>query len=332
MATSTATAFNDGEVRAGSRVLSVFENPLNARILRAHADGPQRLAELQEKIAWSAQTTVRAALSNLRGLGALTKRTVGNSPHAVATALSPAGEEMLFVADEVEAWLALSPEGPIAPDGEEAKGAVKALAGGWSSTLMRALANRPFTLTELASLIPEVSYPALERRVSWMRASGQIEPVEKEGRGTPYVVTDWLRHSIAPLSAAGRCERRHMDGKSGRITNIEVETSFLLAVPLAPLPPYASGTCMLAVQTDPIEPDDEDPGLAGVTVDVRHGQVLSCEPEISGEQSTWAVGTPETWLDVLIEGRIEDLRIGGINPQLALDLVSGMRFALFSDR
>ena len=332
MATSDATAFNEGEIRAGSRVLSVFENPLNARILRAHADGPQRLAELQEKIGLSAQTTVRAAVSNLRGLGALTKQTVGNSPHAVATTLSPVGEEMLFVADEVDAWLALSPDGPIAADSEEAKGAVKALAAGWSSTLMRALANGPFTLTELASLIPEISYPALERRVSWMRASGQIEPVEKEGRGTPYVVTDWLRHSIAPLCAAGRCERRHMDGESGPITAIEVETSFLLSTPLAPLPPHATGTCMLAAQTDPTEPDDEDPGLAGVTVEVQGGQVRSCAPEISAEPSTWAVGTPETWLDVVIEGRIEDLRIGGINPQLALDLVSGMHFALFIDR
>jgi DNA-binding HxlR family transcriptional regulator len=332
MATSDATASNEGEIRAGSRVLSVFENPLNTRILRAHADGPQRLAELQEKIGWSAQTTVRAAVSNLRSLGALTKQTVGKSPYAVATTLNPAGEEMLFVADEVEAWLALSPDGPIAPDGEEAKGAVKALAGGWSSTLMRALANRPFTLTELAGLIPEVSYPALERRVSWMRASGQIEPVEKEGRGTPYVVTDWLRHSIAPLCAAGRCERRHMDDESGPITAVEVETAFLLSTPLAPLPPRAGGTCMLAVQTHPTEPDAKDPGLAGVTVAVRQGQVVSCAPEISGEPSTWAVGAPETWLDVVIEGRIDDLRIGGANPQLALDLVSGIHFALFIDR
>lgn len=327
-----AIASIDGEVRAGSRVLSVFENPLNARVLRGHVEGSLRLAELQEKVGWSAPTTVRAAVSNLCELGALTKQTVDDSPYAVATALSPAGEEMLFVADEVEAWLALCPDGPIAPGGEEAKGAVKALAGGWSSTLMRALANRPFTLTELNSLIPEVSYPSLERRISWMRTTGQIEPAEKEGRGTPYVVTDWLRHAIAPLCAAGRCERRHLGNESGPITSIEVEASFLLAIPLTPLPGYAGGTCMLAVQTDPVEPDATDPGLAGVTVEVARGQVLSCAPEISAEPTTWAVGTPETWLDVVIDGRIDDLRLGGANPQLALDLVTGIHFALFIDR
>lgn len=332
MATSDASASNGGEVRAGSLVLSVFENPLNARILRAHASGPQRLAELQERVGWSAQTTVRAALANLRQLGVLVKEVVGNSPHAVATELTPAGEEMLFVADRVDAWLALCPAGPIPSDGEAAKGAIKALAGGWSSTLMRVLANRPGTLTELDSLIPDVSYPSLERRISWMRTTGQVATVETQGRGTPYVVTDWLRHAIAPLCAAGRCERRHLNAESGPITDIEVEASFLLAIPLAPLPAYANGSCMLVAQTDPVEPDEKEPGLAGVTVEIERGQVISSVPQVSTEPTTWAVGTPEAWLDVVIDGRIDDLRIGGAKPQLALDLIAGLHIALFGDQ
>jgi DNA-binding HxlR family transcriptional regulator len=332
METFDADASTDGDMRAGSRVLSIFENPLNARVLRAHVSGSQRLAELQERFGWSAQTTLRAAVSNLRRLGTLTKETVGSSPYAVATALTPAGEEMLFVADEVDAWLALCPDGPIPPDSDAAKGAVKALTGGWSSTLMRALANRPFTLTELDSLIPGVSYPALERRISRMRATGQIEPVEKEGRGTPYVVTDWLRQAIAPLCAAGRCERRHLGAESGPITEIEVEASFMLAIPLVQLPPYAGGVCMLAVQTDPVEPNEQNPGLAGVTVEVERGKVVSCAPKVNEKPRTWAVGTPETWLDVVIDGRIEGLRLGGARPQLALDLVTGIHNALFGQR
>jgi DNA-binding HxlR family transcriptional regulator len=322
----------DEEIRAGSRVLSVFENPLNALILRAHADGPLRLTDLQDKVGWSAQTTVRAAVSGLRGLDALTKIQVGASPYAVATALTPAGEEMLFVADEVEAWLTLCPDGPVPPQSAEAKAAVKALAGGWGSTLMRALANRPFTLTELDSLIPDVSYPALERRMAWMRSTGQIEPVEKDGRGTPYVVTEWLRQAIAPLCAAGRCERRHMASQSGPITAVEVEASFLLALPLVPLPPGLSGACMLAVQTDPAEPGEREPGLAGVTVEVERGEIRSCAPQVRSEPSTWAVGAPETWLDVVIDGQIDDLRIGGAHPQLALDLATGIHLALFANR
>lgn len=332
MAGPNATASIEGEVRAGSRVLAVFENPLNARVLRAHVDGPCRLNELQEKAGWAAQTTVRAAIANLCELGALERRSTDDSSHGVATELSSAGEEMLFVAGEVEAWLARCPDGPIDPDGEEAKGAVKALAGGWSSTLMRALANRSFTLTELAGLIPDISYPALERRITWMRASGQIEPIEKKGRGTPYVVTDWLRYAIAPLAAAGRWERRHLGNECPPVTDFEVEASFLLTLPLAPLPEYARGTCMLAAQTDPTEPDAREPGLAGVCVEVTKGQTQSCAPEVRTEPQTWAVGTPNTWFEAVIDGQIEDLRIGGVNPQLALDLVNGIHFALFSDR
>jgi DNA-binding HxlR family transcriptional regulator len=332
MATPDTAALPDVGIRAGSRVLSLFENPLNTRVLRAHGDGPKRLAELHELVGRPAQTTVRVAVANLCAVGVLYKRSVEDSPAAVATALSPAGREMLFVADEVEAWLRRCPDGAIAPDSEEARGAVKALGGGWNSALIHGLANRPFTLAELDGLIPGVSYPSLERRVSWMRATGQIEPVEKKGRGTPYVATDWLRQAIAPLCAAGRCERRHLEAESGPITAIEVEASFLLAVPLAPLRRGARGSCMLAVQTDPVEPNAAEPKLAGVTVEVEGGQVASCLPEIHAEPTTWAVGAPEAWLDVVIDGRIEDLRIGGVDPQLALDLVTGMHFSLFIDR
>ena len=82
---SNAAASMEREIRAGSRVLGVFENPLNTRVLRAHADGPQRLADLQEKVGWSAQTTVRAAVASLHELGALTRQEANGSSNAMAT-------------------------------------------------------------------------------------------------------------------------------------------------------------------------------------------------------------------------------------------------------
>lgn len=330
MSSSGVIASIEEEIRAGSRVLSVFENPLNARILRAHGEGSLRPAELRERVG-SPAATVRAAVAGLVEVGALSKQSVGASGHAVSTALSSTGEEMLFVADVVESWLELCPAGPIAPDGEAAKEAVKALAGGWSSRLVRALASGPHTLTELHELIPDVSYQSLERRISWMRATGQIEAVAKPGRGTPYGVTDWLRRAIAPLGAAGRCERRHMEAESGPITDVEVEASFLLALPLVPLRSSARGTCLLAAHTGP-NGSEEDLPLTGVTVEVERGAVVSCAPAVSQEPGTWAVGSPETWLDAVIDGRIDDLRVGGADPQLALDLATGLHFALFGDR
>ena len=331
MATPDAIALTNGEVRAGSHVLSLFANPLTARILRAHTNGPLRLSALHEQIGWSPHTTLRAAVTNLCKVGALEKGPNGDSRPSAATALTPAGEEMIVVADTVERWLGASPAGPISPNSDEAKGAIKALAGGWNSTLMRALANQPFTLTGLDKMIPEVSYPSLERRLARMRATGQIEAVEARDRGTPYVVTEWSRRAIAPLCVAGRCERRHLPHATAPITDVEVEASFMLTLPLAHLPPSASGVCMLAVQTGGDESQEQGRNLAGVTVEVRRGEVVSCATQIHQSPPTWALGAAETWLDVVIDGRLEQLRFGGARPQLAADLVHGIHFALFSE-
>ncbi len=331
LATPEAIASTNGEVRAGSHVLSLFANPLTGRILRAHAAGPLRLSALHEQIGWSPHTTLRAAVNNLCGVGALEKGGNGDRRPSAATALTPTGREMIAVADAVERWLAAAPAGPISPNSDEAKGAIKALAGGWNSTLMRALANRPFTLTGLDKQIPEVSYPSLERRLARMRATGQIEAVEAKDRGTPYAVTEWLRRAIAPLSVAGRCERRHLPDVTAPITEVEVEASFMLTVPLARLHESASGTCMLAVQTGSEEPRQNGRGLAGVTVEVRRGEIVSCGTGIHQRPTTWALGTAEAWLDVVIDGCLGELRFGGARPQLAADLVNSIHFALFGE-
>jgi DNA-binding HxlR family transcriptional regulator len=319
------------DIRAGSRVLSLFANPLHALILRAHVDGPLRLAEVHERIGWAAHTTLRAAITNLCKFGALARQEAGAGRRiSVATELTPTGEEMLVVAEVVERWLTFAPGGPIAPDSDAARGAVKALTSGWSSTLMRALANRSFTLTELDRLIPGISYPSLERRVASMRATGLIEPVQAEGRGTPYVVTDWLRRSIAPLCVAGRCERRRLGDQTAPVTNIETEAAFMLAIPLVPLPARANGTCMLAVRTEAGETDDRGRHLSGVTVEVGRGEILSCAARVEQAPPTWALGSAKTWFDVVIDGNLENLRFGGARPQLALNLAAGLHLALFN--
>lgn len=325
-------AVTAAEARAGTHVLGIFENPLNTRILRAHADGAKRFAELERKVGWSAPTTLRAAVSRLCDLGALRKLTVRASPYAVATALTRLGEEMLLVAAELEAWLGHCPQGPAALDGEVAKVVIKALGGGWNSTLMRALSSAPVGLVELSRLIPDVSYPALERRMGWMRSTGQIEPVETGERSTPYIATRWLRQAVAPICVAGRCERRHMGEVSPRATSVEVETAFLLAVPLAPLRGDATGCCMLGVQIESDDVATDGPVLAGVTVDLAGGELLFCEPARDAEPPTWAVGPSTAWLDAVIDGSIEGLRIGGADPQLALDLIAGIHCGLFTDR
>jgi DNA-binding HxlR family transcriptional regulator len=326
-----ATGVDD--TRAGARVLTILANPLHVRILRAHDSGALRATELNEKTGWPAQTTLRAAVTNLREAGLLDRREVSSMPLGVATELTPAGREMLFAADIIERWLAKSPSGPMPLDGDRAKGAVKALAAGWNTKMVRSLAYEPASLTELAQRIPEVSYPSLERRFTRMRNTHQIEPSPAPGRGSPFAVTPWLRHAIAPLCASARCERLYLRDESAPITPVEIESAFLLAMPMAPLPATANGTCILSVlpeaDEDGQQRDELDP--AGVTIEVEEGTIVRCVPAIDKTTPVWALGTPMDWLSAVIDGHIEGLRFGDARPQLAADLVNGMHLALFGD-
>lgn len=315
------------DTRAGARVLGLFESPLNVRVLRAHAAGPLRLAELQEQIGWSAEATVRGAIKNLQERGGLVRQSAEGKSNAVATALGPAGRDLLTVAEVLEGWMSECPSKPIELEGEHAAVVVKALAEGWSSSLIRALATVPSTLTELSEQIPEINYPSLERRIGWMRTTGQIDALQKQPRGVPYAPTRWLRRAITPLAMAMRCERRHMKGNPP-ITDVEVESAFLLALPVAPLPENRRGSCMLAIQTDAVEFDEDQP-LAGVNLELHLDGSTSWSVGVVAKPSTWAVGTAEDWLTAMLDGRFEFLRIGGADPQFAADVINAMRYAVF---
>ena len=311
-------------------MLTLLANPLHGRILRAHAEGPLRMSELVDRAELPPQTTLRAALATLREAGFLGRREVTRMPYGVATELTEAGREALFALEVVEGWLGRSPDGPIPVDSDRAKAAIKALAGGWNSTVILALAIEPASLTELDSRIAEMSYPSLERRLSSLRATHQVEPVPSEERRTRYAVTNWTRHSVAPLCVAGRCERLYMREESAPITAIEIETSFLLAIQLVPpLPEGTDGSCVLSVLPEAGEHGEGDPRPAGVTIEVENGKIVSCVPEVPDEAPLWALGTPMDWLNAVIDGRLASLRFGGNSPQLAADLVNGLHLALF---
>jgi len=314
-------------------VLSLCAGPLTIPILRAHTDGPLRFPELREGIGGAAQTTLRSQVGSLRELGALAKRERGGMPYTVENELTGVGRAVLLAADALEAWLERAPQGPISLGSEPAKAAIRALVGGWGSTMLRALAARPLSLTELDALIPELSYPGIERRLGAMRAARQVEQVSGQGGGRPYVVTPWLRQAVAPLAVAGRCECQHLAEEAEVVTRIDIEAVFLLAVPLVTLPEGRAGACLLAVDTSAGESGGAELGepqgrLAGVRVAVEDGQVVSCVSKLESDPGTWALGTVETWLDALIDGRLDGLRIGGEDPDFVRSLVTGLHASL----
>jgi len=317
-------------VRAGGTVLSLIGAPLSIPILRAHLEGPLRLPDLRERIGGAAQTTLRGQVGNLRGIGALERRVLSGMPYTVENELTPIGLEVLSVAGVVEAWLARAPQGAIPLGSESAKGAIRALVGGWGSTVLRALAARPLSLTELSSVINDHSYPALERRLSAMRAARQLEPRTGGDRGAkPYGVTEWTRQAVAPIVAAAHCECKYLARSTSPLSRIDIEAAFLLSVPLVDLDVTRSGACLFAVDTGGGGSEQPTDRLAGVHVEVEGGTIMTCSSRLERDPRTWALGSTAAWVDAILAGNAERLRIGGDLVKLAEELIQRLHTSLF---
>jgi DNA-binding HxlR family transcriptional regulator len=307
-------------MRAGGYGLSLLSVPLNIDVLTALEDGPRPLIDLRREAGSPPQTTMRGYLRDLTDAGVLVRSRQRACPSAVTFALARAGRDLLQVARILEAWLSRAPEGSLELGDSGAKSATKALIDGWSSSIVRALAARPFSLTELSRLISALNYPSLERRLTALRLSRLIESCSGNGRARPYQVSLWLRQAMAPLVAAARWERRYLPKRAAPIGRIDIEAAFLLAVPLLELPSEVSGACRLAVEL----PDgSQQPGLAGALVEVEEGRIVSCHSNLRGNVSASAVGSARGWLAAAVESDVSDLELSG-DRELVLALIDAL--------
>jgi DNA-binding HxlR family transcriptional regulator len=312
-------------LRAGTHALSLLAAPINVAAIEALADGPQPLTELRHAAGGPSQSTLRLRLRELTDLGVLVRGRQEGFPRALDFELAGPGRDLLVVMALLRAWLARSPSGPVELGAPPAKGMIKALVEGWGSTVLRALAAKPLTLTELDRLISGLNYPSLERRLGTLHHCGQVEPLPSRGRGTPYRVTRWLRQGVAPLAAAARWERLHSPETTAPIGRIDIEAAFLLVVPLVALAPELSGDCRLTVETR----GNGERQLAGIKVRVEEGRVTSHVTNLEGHADAWASGSTTDWLRAVIERDRAGLEIGG-DCRLAGDLVDGLHGMLFT--
>jgi len=311
-------------MRSGAQTLSLLAAPLNFLILQALSEEPKAQVTLRRETGLPAQTTIRAQLKKLSEVGAIIKGQRDAFPGTHAYELTEAGQDLLFVATSVQCWLEKAPDAPLTLGGNGAKAAISALAEGWSTTLMRALAAKPLTLTELNDIIGTLNYPALQRRLGAMRLAGQLEAHSGTGRGSPNRITDWLREGVAPIAAAARWERCHLPDDTAAITTIDTEATFLLAMPLLRLPSDLSGSCRLAAEL----PNGSKWSLAGVMVEIENGRVASCVTRLEGVPEAWVLGSPAAWLNAVIEADMSDLEVGG-DRQLGRTILDGLHGALF---
>ncbi len=311
------------ETRSGAETLALLADPLNRTILTELAEGPKRLVDLRRESGAAPQTTVRAHLKAMEVSGIATLQGRPGAPQSVEWALTDPGRDLVGVMEALEQWLQKAPEEPMVFDSDAAKMAIKALVGGWSSTIMWALAAGPLSLSQMASAINQVSYPSLERRLSAMRLTGQLEIAEAEGRGTPYMVTEWLQRGVTPLAAAVRWERSHFPDETPPVTRIDAEAALLLALPLLDVPPELKGACRMGV-----EDIEEDCDLCGAIANVEKGKVASCTVDVDGRVDAWTDGPTAAWAGALTGTDGDGLEVGG-DEQLAGELLGGLRVTLF---
>jgi DNA-binding HxlR family transcriptional regulator len=310
-------------MRSGSEALSMLAVPLNVNVLRAldEGEGPTPLPELRRAIGHPPVTTMRSYLRRLVELGLVKRHREDDFPGSVSYLITPRGRRLLAVGEELQVWLRAAPEGDMELGSTVSKSVVKALVDGWSTGLIRALAARPLGLTELNRVIPHVSYPTLERRLTAMRQVGLIEPDRNgNGRVTRCAVTPWLRQAVAPLTAAVGWECVCLPDQMPAPTRIDAEAAFLLAVPTLELSSEVDGTCRLAVEFR----RGSDLDFAGVTIGLAGGSVKSCVSRTDGAPDAWASGAVLDWFRWMrgLDGhRIE---IGG-DPSIAHAVADGLR-------
>lgn len=314
--------------RAGAQILILLANPLHGKILRAHEDGPPAKNEVHRRTGWPPDTTLRRATKSLREAGLIQTAKIKSSTRATTTELTEAGHEALFVVNVIERWLVKAPRGGIVPFSDEAKAAIKALAEGWSSTVIWEIATNPASLAELTERITWLSYPSLERRVTKLRSARQIDATGEERNGR-YEATPWLRQGVAVLAAAVRCERRHMAETTAPVTAKEIEAGLMLAIPILPLPPDAEGRYVLSA-TPETESRSIKAEAAGVEIELKKGKIVRINTELDKNPATWVLGAPTEWLDSVIDGKVSALRISrGPGMKAVAGLVKALHLTLF---
>jgi DNA-binding HxlR family transcriptional regulator len=234
---------------------------------------------------------------------------------------SSKGEEFLFVAFAIERWLRNCPGGPLELGLRGAR-ALAPLVCCWSATVTHALAPEPLTLAELDRAVSVLDADTVAEHVEAMERSGQVRTLP-EAKETRYALTDWGREAIAPIVAAIRYECRYPEDDVLPPDVFDAEAAFQMALPLLRLPPHLRGSCRLGVEIS-----GEEPLMAGATVQVERGCVLSSSALLDEAPETWATGSPLDWCETVIDPSTERLELGG-DTELAGALLEALHETLF---
>jgi len=309
--------------RAGALALAVLADSLDARILIALDTGSTGIGDLRTAVGVPPPTTLRGHLRALEKLGLLARRRAEVFPGRTEVGLLESGRGLLRVAERVAGWLAARPGASVALGTPTSHAVLVALADGWSSLLVRALAAAPLSLVQLDRLIGSLDYPTLSRRVDALKVTGLVRACGSTDRATPYAPTDWLARAVGPLISAA-CWELESGVKAAPIGAVEVEAALLLGGPRIRAAASVSGSCRLVVRMG-------DRGAAGGVVRVDRGRVVSVTIDLRQFASAAISAGTATWMSALLDGDGRGLAVSG-NQRLALPLAESMTAALEGPR
>jgi DNA-binding HxlR family transcriptional regulator len=312
--------------RTGAQILACLAVPLNVTLLRELQTGPKLLDELRQASGTAPRRVLRSHLGALGRLGIVARRGPGLFPALREYALAEPGRELRFVMVALERWFAASRGERFELDSDDAGDAIEMVLDAWSSTVMRALAARPCSLSELDELVEPLSHASLGRRVEAMRRAGLLETTGHDGEGSSYVRTAWLCRAMGPLVAASRWERRNLRDRSAPIGCADAETALLLTMPLLQLPPTARGSCRLVV--DVSDGNGEPPATVTAVAD---GCRIASYEAASRNAAASASGPPSAWFRAAIEANPDHIAVDG-DRRLAKNVLDALYAALYSLR
>jgi DNA-binding HxlR family transcriptional regulator len=296
--------------RAGGEVLALLSDALNSSILRALMGGPLSVPELGRRLGPTSRTTRFSRLRDLERLGIITREKRPGTPPVAYCGLSPSGRELLPVVRRFARWLAESPDAPSSPDELDGARSIKALAVAWDTTVLRWLAERPCSVTELDSLSPpDVTHHEVRTARESLSGVGMISPVASDERGQPYAANEWTRRAAGCIAAAIRWKKAFLAGARPP-SPAEAEGLLRLLLPLVEIQPtLQDGVCTLRI--------DRHANLPVLVM--GDGRIVPCEPPPDHPRVSQVSGDAEAWFRAFLDGRTDSLRMrGGIHLTVAL--------------
>jgi DNA-binding HxlR family transcriptional regulator len=241
--------------------------------------------------------------------------------------LSSAGREVLEVIGAIDGWLEKRP-GPrlVIGEDDEVQDLLRVFLDSWRAGILHPLASAPLTLTELGLGLDTLSRGSLQEALAELRDARLLEARPGGGEEDVYAATDWMREAVGPLAVALRCEMRQAGDEMAPLTARDIETAFLLAVPLLEPPPGRSGYCRLLVDLPA-----SGGRAAGAMIRVEGGRIASCATDLEGSADSWAMGSLTAWLEAVIEGDTTLLEFGG-EADLAPTLLQSLHARLCAPR